>query len=140
MTASASAASASAASAAEVPEVDVAVIGGGFSGIGAGILLDRAGFGDYVVLEAGDGLGGAWHWNTYPGVAVDIPSFSYQFSFEQKSGWSRVYAPGEELKAYERPGFHPDDRDTTTLVAEWRERLFGAQGQLNDKLPAASAA
>ncbi|GAA4111374.1 NAD(P)/FAD-dependent oxidoreductase [Nocardioides fonticola] len=91
---------ASAVPAAERTEVDVAVIGGGFSGIGAGILLDRAGFGDYLVLEAGDGLGGAWHWNTYPGVAVDIPSFSYQFSFEQKSGWSRVYAPGEELKAY----------------------------------------
>lgn len=46
----------------------------------------------------------------------------------------------EELKAYERPGFHPDDRDTTTLVAEWRERLFGAEGELNDKLPASSAA
>lgn len=79
---------------------EVAIIGGGFSGIGAAILLDRAGFGDYVVLEAGDGVGGAWHWNTYPGVAVDIPSFSYQFSFEQRTGWSRVYAPGQELKAY----------------------------------------
>ena len=88
------------ASAASAGEVEVAVIGGGFSGIGAAILLDRAGFSDYLVLEAGDGLGGAWHWNTYPGVAVDIPSFSYQFSFEQISGWSRIYAPGEELKAY----------------------------------------
>ncbi|WP_232676618.1 NAD(P)/FAD-dependent oxidoreductase [Nocardioides sp. R-C-SC26] len=80
--------------------VDVAIIGGGFSGIGAAILLDRAGFDDYLVLEAGDGLGGAWHWNTYPGVGVDIPSFSYQFSFEQTTRWSRVYAPGRELKAY----------------------------------------
>ncbi len=52
------------------------------------------------MLEAGDGVGGAWHWNTYPGIGVDIPSFSYQFSFEQRSDWSRVYAPGEELKAY----------------------------------------
>ena len=52
------------------------------------------------MLEAGDGVGGAWHWNTYPGIAVDIPSFSYQFSFEKRSDWSRVYAPGEELKAY----------------------------------------
>lgn len=46
----------------------------------------------------------------------------------------------EELKAYEDPGFHPDDRDTKALVAEWRERLFGAEGELNDKLPTASAA
>ncbi|MGH3467304.1 MAG: flavin-containing monooxygenase, partial [Thermocrispum sp.] len=82
------------------PDHEVAVIGGGFSGIGAAILLDKAGFGDFVMLEEGDGVGGAWHWNTYPGVAVDIPSFSYQFSFEQVAGWSRVYAPGRELKAY----------------------------------------
>ena len=79
---------------------EVAVIGAGFSGIGAAIKLDEAGFQDYVVLEEGDGVGGAWHWNTYPGIAVDIPSFSYQFSFEKRSDWSRVYAPGEELKAY----------------------------------------
>ena len=52
------------------------------------------------MIEEGDGVGGAWHWNTYPGVAVDIPSFSYQFSFEQRADWSRVYAPGDELKAY----------------------------------------
>ncbi len=79
---------------------EVVVIGAGFSGIGAAIKLDQAGFRDFVVLEAGDGVGGAWHWNTYPGIAVDIPSFSYQFSFEKRSDWSRVYAPGTELKAY----------------------------------------
>ena len=79
---------------------EVVVIGAGFSGIGAAIKLDEAGFRDFVVLEAGDGVGGAWHWNTYPGIAVDIPSFSYQFSFEKRSDWSRVYAPGTELKAY----------------------------------------
>jgi len=82
------------------PDHDVAIIGGGFSGIGAAILLEKAGFDDYLMIEEGDGVGGAWHWNTYPGVAVDIPSFSYQFSFEQLSGWSRVYAPGRELKRY----------------------------------------
>ncbi|MFL6160544.1 MAG: flavin-containing monooxygenase [Marmoricola sp.] len=84
----------------ENPQHEVVVIGGGFSGIGAAILLDKAGFSDYLVLEEGDGVGGAWHWNTYPGVAVDIPSFSYQFSFEKLSTWSRVYAPGTELKEY----------------------------------------
>ncbi len=82
------------------PDHHVAIIGGGFSGIGAAILLDKAGFSDYLMIEEGDGVGGAWHWNTYPGVAVDIPSFSYQFSFEQLAGWSRVYAPGRELKRY----------------------------------------
>jgi len=84
----------------QTPLVEVIVIGGGFSGIGAAIMLDKAGFSDYLVLEEGDGVGGAWHWNTYPGVAVDIPSFSYQFSFEKLDTWSRVYAPGKELKGY----------------------------------------
>ena len=82
------------------PDHEVLVVGAGFSGIGAAIKLDKAGFRDWSMVEAGDGVGGAWHWNTYPGVAVDIPSFSYQFSFETRGDWSRVYAPGRELKAY----------------------------------------
>ena len=53
-----------------------------------------------MIVEEGDGVGGAWHWNRYPGIQVDIPSFSYQFSFRQRPDWSRVYAPGDELKAY----------------------------------------
>ncbi|MGH8494242.1 MAG: flavin-containing monooxygenase [Moraxellaceae bacterium] len=83
------------------PQVhDVIVIGAGFSGIGMAIKLDEAGFRDFLVLEQGDGIGGAWHFNTYPGVAVDIPSLSYSFSFERNPNWSRVFAPGAELKAY----------------------------------------
>ena len=97
------------------------MIGAGFSGIGAAIKLDQAGFSDYVVLEAADGVGGAWHWNTYPGVAVDIPSFSYQFSFEKRPDWSRVYAPGHELKGYaedcvERYGLRSRIRLRTRVV------------------------
>lgn len=82
------------------PDYHTLIVGAGFSGIGAAIQLDRAGFGDYLLVDAADGVGGTWHWNTYPGIAVDIPSFSYQFSFEQSSHWSRTYAPGGELKAY----------------------------------------
>ncbi len=46
----------------------------------------------------------------------------------------------EQLKEYEQPGFHPDDRDTTHLVEQWRAELFGAKGTLNDKLATSSAA
>lgn len=81
-------------------DVEVLVVGAGFSGIGAAIKLGEAGITDWMIVEAGDGAGGTWHWNTYPGVAVDIPSFSYQFSFAQRRTWSRSYAPGSELKAY----------------------------------------
>src|SRR5436309_4119984 len=82
------------------PDHEVVVIGAGFSGIGAAIKLRQAGIEDFLVIDEANGVGGTWHWNTYPGVAVDIPSFSYQFSFEPRSDWSRVYAPGHELKAY----------------------------------------
>ncbi|MFD0365663.1 flavin-containing monooxygenase [Nocardia sp. GCM10030253] len=79
---------------------EVIIVGAGFSGIGAAIKLREAGFDDFLIVDEADGVGGTWHWNTYPGVAVDIPSFSYQFSFDQRASWSRVYAPGRELKAY----------------------------------------
>jgi cation diffusion facilitator CzcD-associated flavoprotein CzcO len=82
------------------PDHHVLIVGAGFSGIGAAVQLDRAGFTDFLMLEAGDGVGGTWYWNTYPGIAVDIPSFSYQFSFEQSPDWTRTYAPGRELRAY----------------------------------------
>lgn len=82
------------------PDHHTVIIGAGFGGIGTAIKLDQAGLSDYLILEAGDGPGGTWYWNTYPGVAVDIPSFSYQFSFEQNPNWSRSYAPGQELRGY----------------------------------------
>ncbi|MFW6031320.1 MAG: flavin-containing monooxygenase [Myxococcota bacterium] len=105
------------------PDHEVIVIGGGFSGIGAAILLDRAGFSDYLMLEEGDGVGGAWHWNTYPGIAVDIPSFSYQFSFEQSSRWSRTYAPGRELKEYAE---HCVDKYDVRRRTRLRKRVVAA--------------
>jgi predicted metal-dependent hydrolase len=45
----------------------------------------------------------------------------------------------ERLKDYERPDFHPDDHDTTELVATWRATLFGDAGTLNDKLAGRAA-
>jgi cation diffusion facilitator CzcD-associated flavoprotein CzcO len=104
------------------PDYHAIIVGAGFSGIGIAIKLDQAGLGDYLMVEAGDGVGGTWHWNTYPGIAVDIPSFSYQFSFEQRPDWSRTYARGEELKAYaehcvDKYGIGPKIRFNTKVLA-----------------------
>jgi cation diffusion facilitator CzcD-associated flavoprotein CzcO len=82
------------------PDHEVLIVGAGFSGIGMAAALERAGFHDWLIVEQGEGFGGTWYWNRYPGVAVDIPSFSYQFSFAQRGDWSRTYAPGRELRAY----------------------------------------
>jgi predicted metal-dependent hydrolase len=43
------------------------------------------------------------------------------------------------LRDYNRPDFHPDDHDTTELVARWRAELFGDAGTLNDKLVSSAA-
>jgi cyclohexanone monooxygenase len=103
-----------------VPDHETVIVGAGFSGIGTAIQLDRAGMPDYLVIEAGEEAGGTWYWNTYPGIAVDIPSFSYQFSFEKSTTWSRTYAPGHELKAYavhcvDKYGLRPKIRFSTKV-------------------------
>jgi hypothetical protein len=38
------------------------------------------------------------------------------------------------LAQYHRPGFHPNDRDTKQLIADWRQALFGQDGQLTEVL------
>jgi cation diffusion facilitator CzcD-associated flavoprotein CzcO len=78
----------------------IAVVGGGFGGVGAIVMLKRAGYDNVTVFERGDGIGGVWHHNTYPGAACDVPSHLYEFSFEPNPRWSRRYAQGPEIKAY----------------------------------------
>ena len=82
------------------PQYDAAVIGAGFGGMGAAIQLKRLGLDNLIILEREDDLGGTWHVNRYPGLAVDIPSSTYSYSFEPNPYWSRMYAPGTELKKY----------------------------------------
>ena len=82
------------------PDHEVAIIGAGLSGLGMGAALRRAGIEDFVILERAGDVGGTWRDNTYPGIGVDIPTFAYQFSYELKPDWSRVFAKGEEVKSY----------------------------------------
>jgi cation diffusion facilitator CzcD-associated flavoprotein CzcO len=107
---------------ADQPDYHCLIVGAGFSGIGVAIKLDDEGFHDYLIVEAANDVGGTWYWNTYPGIAVDIPSFSYQFSFEQRPDWSRTYARGNELKAYadycaDKYGIRPKIRFRTQVVS-----------------------
>ena len=58
-------------------EVDVAIVGAGFSGLLAGARLREAGLENIRVIEAGGDFGGTWYWNRYPGVQCDIESYIY---------------------------------------------------------------
>jgi cation diffusion facilitator CzcD-associated flavoprotein CzcO len=78
----------------------VAVVGGGFAGVGAAVMLRRAGYDDVTVFERGERVGGVWHHNTYPGAACDVPSHLYEYSFAPNPRWSRRYAPQPEIQAY----------------------------------------
>jgi cation diffusion facilitator CzcD-associated flavoprotein CzcO len=77
----------------------VAIVGGGFGGVGAAAMLKRQGYEDVTVFEKGERVGGVWHSNTYPGAACDVPSHLYELSFAPNR-WSRRYAPQAEIQAY----------------------------------------
>jgi cation diffusion facilitator CzcD-associated flavoprotein CzcO len=78
----------------------VAIIGAGFGGLGMAIQLKRAGIDSFTILEKADRVGGTWRDNTYPGAACDSPAFAYCYSFEQKTDWSRKWAPQPEILGY----------------------------------------
>ncbi|WP_336487837.1 flavin-containing monooxygenase [Methylobacterium nigriterrae] len=78
------------------------IIGAGFSGLATGIRCRQEGIGPFAIVEKGDGIGGTWHENTYPGAACDIPSHLYSLSYVPKHDWSRLYPQQAEIAAYLR--------------------------------------
>jgi cation diffusion facilitator CzcD-associated flavoprotein CzcO len=78
----------------------IAVVGGGFGGVGAVTMLARAGHHDVTVFERSERVGGVWNDNTYPGAACDVPSHLYEYSFAPNPRWSRRFAPQPEIQAY----------------------------------------
>lgn len=78
----------------------IVIVGSGFAGIGLAIRLKQAGIHDFTILERAERVGGTWRDNTYPGVACDVPSHVYSFSFEPNPRWSRFYAPQQEILEY----------------------------------------
>ncbi|KAI0948890.1 hypothetical protein AcW1_008635 [Taiwanofungus camphoratus] len=85
----------------EYKPIRVVIIGTGFSGIVAGIRFpQRMQNVDLTIYEKNIAVGGTWLTNKYPGLACDIPSHCYQYTFEPKTDWSSFYAPGAEIRAY----------------------------------------
>jgi cation diffusion facilitator CzcD-associated flavoprotein CzcO len=81
-------------------EIEVLIVGTGFSGLGMAIELKRTGRHDFVVLEKASDLGGTWRDNRYPGCACDVQSHMYSYSFELNPNWSRAFAEQPEIWAY----------------------------------------
>jgi cation diffusion facilitator CzcD-associated flavoprotein CzcO len=79
---------------------DAVIVGAGFGGIGAAIQLKRMGYHNFVILDREDDLGGTWHVNRYPGLAVDVPTTTYSYFFEPNPNWSRLFSTGTEIKQY----------------------------------------
>ena len=84
-------------------DVDVVVVGAGFSGLYLLHRLRALGFSTRV-LDAADDVGGTWYWNRYPGARCDIPTTDYSYSFdpelEQEWTWSEKYATQPEILSY----------------------------------------
>jgi cation diffusion facilitator CzcD-associated flavoprotein CzcO len=118
-----------------------AVIGAGMAGILSAIKLEEAGYDDFTVYEKADRPGGTWRENTYPGIACDVPSHLYSYSFALDPEWSHRFSPGDEIQAYfERIAREHDVERRTrfgdeVLCCEWvdgRWRLTTAGGHRDD--------
>ena len=80
----------------------IAIVGAGFSGIAMARYLKKSGREDFTIYEKGNDVGGTWRDNTYPGIACDVPSNLYSFSFALNPEWSRSYSGGWEINNYIR--------------------------------------
>jgi cation diffusion facilitator CzcD-associated flavoprotein CzcO len=83
--------------------VDAVVVGAGVAGLYQLYRLRELGLSTRV-FEAGDGVGGTWFWNRYPGARCDVESLSYSFSFspelEQEWDWTERYPAQPEILRY----------------------------------------
>lgn len=125
----------------EGPEIEVAIIGGGVSGIGLGAQLGRLGI-SYRIYEKNPEVGGTWWDNRYPGCGVDTPNHAYSFSFGPRHQWSRYFSLRDEIQSYlvnsaDTFGVRPHVQFETEVVAahwqadahNWLLTLRDAQGQ-----------
>ncbi|MGW0251128.1 flavin-containing monooxygenase [Nocardia goodfellowii] len=136
-------------------DLDVAIIGAGFGGIGMGVALRRAGIGNFAIFEKVDDLGGVWRDNTYPGCNCDVPAHLYSFSFAPYRDHGIRYPGQQKILEYLRrvtaeEGLEPhlhlssgiqeatylDEQDRWELITDTGQRILAdsvvfAVGQLH---------
>jgi cyclohexanone monooxygenase len=102
--------------------LSVGIIGAGPGGLALGIFLRKAGFRDFTIFDREDGVGGTWRINTYPGLACDVKSHLYSYSFDLNANWSRLWSAQPEILRYfercaERYLLGPNLKLNTEIVA-----------------------
>ncbi|MCU1476743.1 MAG: cyclohexanone monooxygenase [Subtercola sp.] len=110
-----------------VTRYDAIIIGAGFSGMYMlHKLRDELGM-TVRLFERGDGVGGTWYWNRYPGARCDVPSMFYSYSFdddlEQEWQWTERYAAQPEILRYAE---HVADRFDLTKNIEFGRLVTAA--------------
>ncbi|QHH96484.1 flavin-containing monooxygenase [Acinetobacter dispersus] len=80
--------------------LDVVIIGAGFSGIAAGVKLQKEKMNNFIIIEKSNEVGGVWRENTYPGCECDVPSSIYSYSFAPNPNWSHIFAKQKEIQQY----------------------------------------
>jgi cation diffusion facilitator CzcD-associated flavoprotein CzcO len=114
----------------DAPAVDVLVVGAGITGIHQLHRAREAGF-SALLVEAGDGVGGTWFWNRYPGARFDSESYTYAYLFDRELfdewEWQEHFAAQPETERYlnhvvDRFGLRRDIRLGTRVTgADWND-------------------
>ncbi|HUO12455.1 MAG TPA: NAD(P)/FAD-dependent oxidoreductase, partial [Caulobacteraceae bacterium] len=107
-------------------EVDAVVVGAGFGGMYMLYRLREHGF-SVQSFEAGDGVGGTWYWNRYPGARCDVPSLFYSYTWSEELQkawrWTEKYAAQPEILAYAN---HVADRFDLRPMIAFETRVLSA--------------
>ena len=110
---------------------DAIVVGAGFAGLYMLHRLRLQGM-RVRVFEAGDGVGGTWFWNCYPGARCDVESMQYSYSFseeiQQAWVWSERYPRQEEILKYIN---HVADHLDLRKDIQFNTRVIGGQFHSN---------
>lgn len=125
--------------------VDVVIIGAGFSGLYLLHRLRKQGLSTRC-FERGDGVGGTWYWNRYPGARCDVESMQYSYGFDdtlqQAWNWPEKFSGHADIRAYadhvtDRFGLRPHiDFETEVRAAHYDEglRLWRIETSAGEKL------
>ncbi|MGZ0189681.1 MAG: flavin-containing monooxygenase [Alphaproteobacteria bacterium] len=121
-------------SSAKRSNIDVVVVGAGFAVLFLLLRLQKSGF-SARCFERGDGVGGTWYWNRYPGARCDVESMQYSYGFDedlqQEWDWPEKFSAQADILSYaNHVADRFDLRKYITLETEVRSAHYDAEGRI----------